>query len=83
MYVVERLIDGNSTGKYFKKGNIRSRWDSKLVDKDEATVFRSMSGVKNCLGQFDFTGQKRGRARRILDETKWKAHEVSFHDVIR
>jgi len=81
MFIVKNKIKNL----YFKRGNIRSWYDAKLVSREDATIFRSISGIKNCLGKTVHLEKvkilKNGRrvfSKKILDETTWKIEEITF-----
>ena len=81
MYVVEHI----NSGLYFKKGSVRSRWGSTLVRMEDATVFRSKSGIVNSLGElvplFPPKYTKKGRKKfstRKLNAGVWKIVPISI-----
>lgn len=81
MYIVKH----KESGKFFKRGNHRSHWGAKLVDRDKATIFRSTSGIKNCLGSLVKLDQpivKKGGHKQfvkmVLDEETWEIVPITF-----
>lgn len=81
------IAKDRKTGLYFKRGRVNSMWDSKLVEKKYATVFRSMSGVKNCLGSLvKLDRPKRVNRYRtqyfkmVIDEKRWEIIPVELEE---
>lgn len=76
------VIKHKPSGLYFKRGNMTSKWDSKLVEKSQATLYRTKAGAIKSAGSYEpFTGEQLKRDKYglikqfgtyVLDESKWE-----------
>lgn len=83
-FVVQHI----ETGLYFRRGQIRSKWDSKLVELADATIYRKESSAIKSAGTWrPFKGDeikryKNGLIKQYgtysLDETVWKIVPVDI-----
>jgi len=81
------IVKHKPTGQYYKRGNIRSWYDSKLVGKGEATVYRSKGGATMSVGKMVFDdkptkirGVTRKRTHYVLDNTVWEIIPVEIKE---
>jgi len=81
------IVKHKPTGQYYKRGNIRSWYDSKLVGKGEATVYRSKGGATMSVGKMVFDdkptkirGVTRQRTHYVLDDTVWEIIPVEIKE---
>lgn len=78
MYIVKH----KESGKYFKRGNIRSWWDAKLVEREKATVYRNKAGAKMSVGKM-VDNEKPNKNGYVgvhyeLDESVWEIEEIKI-----
>ena len=82
------IVKDKKTGLYYKKGNIRSWWDAKLVERRDATIYRNKAAVKISLGKMitndpkDIevmdSGWKFQHCHYELEINKWEIEEINF-----